>query len=240
MIICSLFLVGCIIICISSIWTAKQMVSDAHQKVYVLDGNVPILVQRSTMEETLDVEAKSHVEMFHHYFFTLAPDDKYIKYTMDKAMYLVDETGLAQYNTLKEKGFYSNIMGTSAVFSIFCDSIKFDKEKMEFSYYGRQRIERRTSILFFNDTATTEIYTLSLHDALPILEHRLGSEEEEVVSHLLLFLFSSRRRHTRFTAVTGVQTCALPILSDKRAGQIQFVRVLKIEAIPASDRKSVV
>lgn len=45
-IICSLFLVGCIIICISSIWTAKQMVSDAHQKVYVLDGNVPILVQR--------------------------------------------------------------------------------------------------------------------------------------------------------------------------------------------------
>src|SRR3989304_10394445 len=30
-------------------------------------------------------------------------------------------------------------------------------------------------IFFFNDTATTEIYTLSLHDALPILlEHRSG------------------------------------------------------------------
>ena len=27
---------------------------------------------------------------------------------------------------------------------------------------------------FFNDTATTEIYTLSLHDALPIYEH-IGS-----------------------------------------------------------------
>ena len=25
---------------------------------------------------------------------------------------------------------------------------------------------------FFNDTATTEIYTLSLHDALPILDRR--------------------------------------------------------------------
>ena len=48
---------------------------------------------------------------------------------------------------LREKGFYSNIMGTSAVFSIFCDSIHFDKDKMEFTYYGRQRIERRTSIL---------------------------------------------------------------------------------------------
>src|SRR5947199_5704455 len=27
---------------------------------------------------------------------------------------------------------------------------------------------RTTPIIFFNDTATTEIYTLSLHDALPI------------------------------------------------------------------------
>ena len=62
------FLAGCIIICISSIWTARTMVSDAHKKVYVLDGNVPILVHRSTMDETLDVEAKSHIEMFHHLF----------------------------------------------------------------------------------------------------------------------------------------------------------------------------
>lgn len=146
-IICCVFLVGCIVISVSSIWTAKSMVNDAQQKIYVLDSNVPILVQRTTMQETLDVEARSHIEMFHHYFFTLAPDDKYIKYTMEKAMYLVDETGLAQYNTLKEKGFYNNIMGTSAVFSIFCDSIKFDEKKMEFTYYGRQRIERRTNIL---------------------------------------------------------------------------------------------
>ena len=146
-IICSFFLVGCIVISLGSIWTARSMVVDAQKKIYVLDGNVPILVERTTMDETLDVEAKSHVERFHHLFFTLAPDDKYINYTMSKAMYLVDETGLAQYNTLKEKGFYNNIMGTSAVFSIFCDSIKLDKEKMEFTYYGRQRIERRTSIL---------------------------------------------------------------------------------------------
>src|ERR1022692_4753513 len=33
----------------------------------------------------------------------------------------------------------------------------------------RQRIEASCSFFFFNDTATTEIYTLSLHDALPIL-----------------------------------------------------------------------
>lgn len=165
MIVCSLFLVGCIVISLGSIWTARGMVSDAQKKVYVLDSNVPVLVKQTTMEETLDVEAKSHIDMFHHYFFTLAPDDKYIKYTMEKAMYLVDETGLAQYNALKEKGLYSNIMGTSAVFSIFCDSISFDDKSMEFTYYGRQRIERRTSIL------TRELVTAGVLKRVPRTEN---------------------------------------------------------------------
>lgn len=148
MIVSLMFMLGCIIISVIALFTAKGMVDDAHKKVYVLDSNhVPIMVSQSDMSETLDVEAKSHVELFHHLFFTLAPDDKYINYTMEKAMYLVDETGLAQFNALKEKGFYNNIMGTSAVFSIFCDSIKFDKQQMTFTYYGRQRIERRTNIL---------------------------------------------------------------------------------------------
>ena len=32
-----------------------------------------------------------------------------------------------------------------------------------------------------------------------------------VVGGWCLFFFSSRRRHTRYISVTGVQTCALPI-----------------------------
>src|SRR2546430_4811401 len=36
---------------------------------------------------------------------------------------------------------------------------------------------------FFNDTATTEIYTLSLHDALPIFHWRLPSLSATRVSH---------------------------------------------------------
>src|SRR3712207_7522177 len=37
-------------------------------------------------------------------------------------------------------------------------------------------------VFFFNDTATTEIYTLSLHDALPICEddrHHTGGDDAE-------------------------------------------------------------
>src|SRR5689334_24491194 len=43
-------------------------------------------------------------------------------------------------------------------------------------------------LFFFNDTATTEIYTLSLHDALPIsstLAHRLAQRELSRMSEFL-------------------------------------------------------
>src|SRR2546429_9029549 len=43
---------------------------------------------------------------------------------------------------------------------------------------GQRRCKEKWLLLsfyfFFNDTATTEIYTLSLHDALPISGHGLG------------------------------------------------------------------
>src|SRR2546425_5181454 len=44
------------------------------------------------------------------------------------------------------------------------------------------------SFFFFNDTATTEIYTLSLHDALPICAgDALGHGFEHVVGQPLLY-----------------------------------------------------
>src|SRR6266487_7161803 len=40
------------------------------------------------------------------------------------------------------------------------------------------------SFFFFNDTATTEIYTLSLHDALPISTGQTERYEIQIVGHL--------------------------------------------------------
>src|SRR3712207_7703018 len=40
-------------------------------------------------------------------------------------------------------------------------------------------------VCFFNDTATTEIYTLSLHDALPISERPRPASRHDQISHLL-------------------------------------------------------
>src|SRR3546814_2429380 len=58
----------------------------------------------------------------------------------------------------------------------------------------------------------------------------------------MIFFFSSRRRHTRCALVTGVQTCALPILSHMRGllprgtGLVDFILQLQHgRHIPAED-----
>src|SRR2546428_13104455 len=62
--------------------------------------------------------------------------------------------------------------------------------------------EATRSGFFFNDTATTEIYTLSLHDALPISEVS-GSNAPEVVL-AVLEMFVVREESTFTTRVTDL------------------------------------
>src|SRR3546814_3050478 len=50
---------------------------------------------------------------------------------------------------------------------------------------------------------------------------------------MLTFFFSSRRRHTRCALVTGVQTCALPILLSDTPEQYGDAAVAGIRALMA-------
>lgn len=84
------------------------------------------------------------IENFHQYFFNLPPDNDYIKWTVGKAMYMADGTALKQKQALDENGFYSDIISSSAVCTIMCDSINFDEHERKFTYYGTQLIKRRT------------------------------------------------------------------------------------------------
>src|SRR2546427_7542632 len=73
---------------------------------------------------------------------------------------------------------------------------------------------------FFNDTATTEIYTLSLHDALPISHHvgadhqplddlhRFGTSEVEGDATLVAVHRQEGRRH-------------LPLRSEEHTSELQ-------------------
>lgn len=127
---------------------AYRQVADARKSVYMLDANsVPLLARQTNLQMNRAAEYRSHVNLFHSLFFSLTPDDKYIEYQMKKAMYLVDESGALQYNNLKEKGFFNSILSSSAVLTLQTDSIFIDEARKYFRYYGRQKIDRRSSTI---------------------------------------------------------------------------------------------
>ncbi|TQM49586.1 conjugative transposon TraK protein [Arcticibacter tournemirensis] len=141
------FITAVVIVLIVSFFAYRQ-VADARKSVYVLDANsVPLLARQTDLQMNRAAEYRSQVNLFHSLFFSLTPDDKYIEYQMKKAMYLVDESGALQYNNLKEKGFFNSILSSSAVLTLQTDSIFIDEGRKYFRYYGRQKIDRRSSTI---------------------------------------------------------------------------------------------
>src|SRR3712207_9506789 len=55
---------------------------------------------------------------------------------------------------------------------------------------------------FFNDTATTEIYTLSLHDALPISRHQRPPASPGKFTHARAPILSHSNTHTPVLTAT--------------------------------------
>jgi len=127
-----------------SVYAYKQVVN-ARQSIYILDNDIPILAKQANMQMNRPAEYKAAVDLFHSLFFNLTPDDKHIEYQMSRAMYFVDETGVGQYNNLKEKGYFNSILSSSSVLSIRTDSIVLDQNR--FRYYGKQKIDRRSATI---------------------------------------------------------------------------------------------
>src|SRR3712207_8301421 len=73
---------------------------------------------------------------------------------------------------------------------------------------------------FFNDTATTEIYTLSLHDALPICERLLqeGERERRLVARLV---DEVRRAVDVVGLVVDVPGEHAPVRSEEHTSELQ-------------------
>lgn len=122
-----------------------RLVSNSRRSIYLLDNNIPILARQTDLQMNRPAEYRADVDLFHSLFFSLTPDDKFMEYQMKKAMYLVDESGMQQYNDLKEKGFFNSILSSSSVLTLQTDSIALDMPKKYFRYYGKLKIDRRSS-----------------------------------------------------------------------------------------------
>ena len=57
---------------------------------------------------------------------------------------MADGTAMKQKQAMDENGFYSDIVSSSSVCTIICDSIHLDEHQRKFVYYGTQIIKRRS------------------------------------------------------------------------------------------------
>ena len=126
---------------------AYKLVQDSRKSLYVLDNGVPILVKQTDDLLNRPVEYKSQIELFHRLFFTLAPDDRYIKENVEKSLYLIDDSGKKEYTNLREKGFYNQIISGNSLVTVRNDSIKMDVPNKKFIYYGTQMINRKNTLI---------------------------------------------------------------------------------------------
>lgn len=135
-----------IIICAAVSLFAYRQVANARQSIYILDNDIPILAKQTNMQMNRPAEYRAAVDLYHSLFFSLTPDDKHIEYQMKRAMYLADESGVLQYNNLKERGYFNSILSSSSVLTLQTDSITLDPNN-KFTYYGKQKIERRSATI---------------------------------------------------------------------------------------------
>ncbi|MEB4760199.1 conjugative transposon protein TraK [Chryseobacterium indologenes] len=140
-------IVFAVFIIIAGFFFSYRMIQDSRRSIYVLDNGVPVLAIQTDMLLNRPVEYKAQIELFHRLFFTLAPDDAYIKENIQKSLYLIDDSGKKEYTNLREKGFYNQIVASSSMVSIHADSISLNREQNKFQFFGKQMITRKSSVI---------------------------------------------------------------------------------------------
>jgi conjugative transposon TraK protein len=142
------FITACLTISGLIAFKSYQLASKAQQRIFILANGKALEAYEADRKDNIPVEAKDHVKMFHHFFFTLDPDDKVIQANITKALYLADNSAKQQYDNLKENGYFSNLIAGNISQEIEVDSITIstDVYPFYFRYKGREKIIRPTTI----------------------------------------------------------------------------------------------
>ncbi len=143
------FISLCFLLTVFIAYQSFEQSSSAQQRIYILANGKALEAYAADRKDNVPVEARDHVKMFHHYFFTLDPDDKVVQSNITKALYLADATAKQQYDNLKENGFYTNLISGNISQEIHSDTITISVENYpyHFVYKGQQKIIRPTTIV---------------------------------------------------------------------------------------------
>ncbi|MGF2414549.1 MAG: conjugative transposon protein TraK [Ferruginibacter sp.] len=163
------FILACSLVSVFIAYKSFQVASNSQQKIFILANGKALEAYSADRKDNVPVEIRDHVKMFHHFFFTLDPDDKVIQANITKALYLADNSAKQQYDNLKENGYFSNLISGNISQEIHMDSIEINVNVYPyyFKYKGQEKIIRPTSVITRNLVTDGYLRNVSRSDNNP-------------------------------------------------------------------------
>jgi len=164
-----LLIFACIAISCYAVYKSYQSENDFRQHIYILANGKALEAFSADRNENIPVEARDHIAVFHHNFFTLDPDEKVIQANITKALYLADNSAAKVYSDLKEQGYFTNIISGNISQQVSVDSIALDMNvyPYRFQFYGKEKLIRATSIVTRSLVTEGQLRNLSRSDNNP-------------------------------------------------------------------------
>src|SRR5579864_694046 len=76
---------GCVLITLYALYSNHRILSESQQRIFILANDKALEAYAADRKDNIPVEARDHIRMFHHYFFSLDPDEKVITGNIAKA-----------------------------------------------------------------------------------------------------------------------------------------------------------
>lgn len=133
-------------ISISSMAWSYKMASAYLNTTYIVTNEGKALMLNSANTYKVDQfrkpEIVNHIKEFHRLFFEIDQFD--YEERINRALYLIGNSGRDLYLTSKQKGFYSNIIANNLEHKLQIDSVKVDHTRNPYlgEFYGKVVVKR--------------------------------------------------------------------------------------------------
>ncbi len=146
----SVFLIICsFFIAVFALYENHKIIRETQQHIFILANGKALEAYGADRKDNIPVEARDHITMFHHYFFSLDPDEKIITANITRALYLADASAKKQYDNLKENGYYTNLISGNISQQIIIDSVSVNMDSYPFYFrcVAREKLIRTTAVV---------------------------------------------------------------------------------------------
>lgn len=141
------FLIANVVVMLFGIYKFCLTLNQQSQQVYILYNGKVLDAVAAGRDVYLPVELRDHIKTFHEYFFNLSPDDKAIRATVSKSLYLADQSAKKEYDNLRESGYYNQMISANISQEIQVDSsvLDIDVYPYKFRCYATEKLIRSST-----------------------------------------------------------------------------------------------